>query len=268
MIQAIETSSFGSYNTSKTSKNTSSSSFADVLAASGTIVELPKKKAVAASTVEIIKTQLHESIEELSRVPEQDKSFIAEYKSYAPKFEQLVNKAFENGGYDDPLAFINSLSTEELDTLQHISQLADPINPSTLTKEGALNLIYAPGHGKDLNQDGFYEAGIGRTTMFPPDHAPDSVKQAWKDATKNMNWMEKATLEFHCTIVEAASNNNGMVNGQLTNVYIAPDTDYSQFTKDTISHLLASKADKNAKQKEWVDRDIAVLQDFLTKLLS
>ena len=43
----------------------------------------------------------------------------------------------------------------------------------------------------DLNNDGIVEVGEAKTFVYPPPNAPDSVKAAWNEATKDMTEREK-----------------------------------------------------------------------------
>jgi len=67
---------------------------------------------------------------------------IQQVETYSPVFEQIIDKAVANNGYDDPQAFLQSLSASEREALAYIHHGWDaPINPTELSKEGALNLL-------------------------------------------------------------------------------------------------------------------------------
>ena len=46
------------------------------------------------------------------------------------------------------------MSAEELDVVRQAHSLSESINISVLSDEGAANLLNAPGHTQDLNNDG------------------------------------------------------------------------------------------------------------------
>ena len=108
--------------------------------------------------------------------------FVAGLDSSRATFLAVARRAQETGGLDDPQAFLKSLSTDELNALQTTAGLADPINPATLSREGAYNLLVTRGQARDLDQDGLTEVGVARTIVFPPQDAPANVRAAWDSA--------------------------------------------------------------------------------------
>lgn len=91
---------------------------------------------------------------------------------------------------------LKGMSQEELTLVQRASSLADPINVSGLSKEGATNLLAQPDYSDhvDLDNDGIVEVGKARTVTFPPVNAPQHVKDAWDEATEGMSEFDKATV--------------------------------------------------------------------------
>lgn len=94
---------------------------------------------------------------------------------------------------------LSSMSNTELQLIQKASSLADPIQVSKLSKEGAMNLFAQPDRSGmvDLNNDGIVEVGEAKGLMFPPVNAPSAVKDAWEKATQGLSEQEKLMLEIH-----------------------------------------------------------------------
>lgn len=93
---------------------------------------------------------------------------------------------------------LSNMSKTELEIIQKASSLADPIQVSKLSNEGAMNLFAQPDRTGlvDLNNDGIVEIGEGKGLMFPPVNAPSRVKAAWDKATKGLSEQEKLVLEL------------------------------------------------------------------------
>lgn len=93
---------------------------------------------------------------------------------------------------------LSAMSAEELRLLQKSVSLADPIQISSLSDEGARNLLAQPDRTGmvDLNNDGIVEVGAARTVTFPPVNAPASVKTAWDNATKDLSESDKMILQL------------------------------------------------------------------------
>ena len=103
------------------------------------------------------------------------------------RYAEILNEAYSKDGMNDPVAFLKGLSQSDLDIVRRTHSLADAIDPSVLTREGAFNLLLPEGYKVDFNQDGVSEVGIGKTCIFPPLDAPESFRSAWLSATKDMS---------------------------------------------------------------------------------
>lgn len=90
------------------------------------------------------------------------------------------------------------LSQDELGLLQKATSLAEPINVSTLSQEGAINLLAQPDRTGmvDLNNDGIVEIGTARSISFPPINAPENVHKAWEKATEGLSEGYKLHMEL------------------------------------------------------------------------
>lgn len=185
-----------------------------------------------------------------------------EVEDNATQFQQLLDKATSQGAYDDPQSFVASLSTTELATLQHIHGLADPITPSSLSKEGALNLLLSPNQSQDIDKDGFEMIGLGKKYQFPPPNAPENVKQAWSSTTRNMSESDILQLEISVMPMHIPANNSKLDN----DAYIPADADYPAL----ISQLLEGAKNNRKYDMPWQqdarNAQIAGLEKFLYNL--
>lgn len=109
-------------------------------------------------------------------------------------FAGILNNAYASGSMDDPAAYLKTLTPQELGVIERVNGLGAAINPSTVSKEGAYNLLLPEGYSVDLNHDGMEEKGEGRGIHFPPRDAPQAVVDAWNTATQGMD--EKALLSY------------------------------------------------------------------------
>lgn len=110
---------------------------------------------------------------------------------HSVNYINIMQKAVNEEGYSNPRKFLESLSTKELEAVQHTHALADPINPQNLTEEGALNLLLPRNHAQDLNNDGITMNGLAQGWQFPPVNAPQHIHEAWGEATKDMSDSER-----------------------------------------------------------------------------
>ncbi len=108
----------------------------------------------------------------------------------------IARKAQGSDGLADPVAFVQSLDANELQALQTIHSLAEPIDPASLTKEGALNLLLPRTMARDIDGDGMMMVGVANTIAFPPGDAPQAVKDAWAKTTKGMDFGMKLNLQM------------------------------------------------------------------------
>lgn len=179
-------------------------------------------------------------------------------ESQSSTYLTVLEKASAQDGLSDPKAFLKSLSPQELHALQTIHSLADPINPDGLTEEGAQNLILPPNQAEDVDHDGFNMVGLAKMWQFPPNNAPDSVKQAWKTATKDLNGNDLALMASFMPLVIP-----GMTNGSA---YLPEDTDYSALTAKTIEGLEYAKRFDKEWQRPVRENQIALLEKFQAAL--
>ena len=178
----------------------------------------------------------------------------AQVESVSEAFKQIIDKAATNGGYNDPLGFVRSLSTTELDALQHIHCLAEPIIPQGLSKEGALNLLYSPDQSKDINNDGLSDVGLAKMWKYPPPNAPEAVKKAWKEATAGLSDME-AALKMGPFMPMGLPGEPGW-----KNMYAEPDFSYSKQVVDYLKSMEIHKPNDYEKQKAFFQSYLELLK--------
>lgn len=106
----------------------------------------------------------------LSKELKMNQDFINVREPYKEDFETIYSKAKEsNITMSNAKEFLNSLTREELNTLQNYTRLADEINVGKLNDEGAYNLLLHHYEKFDFDNDGVVSDGISKTqTMLPP----------------------------------------------------------------------------------------------------
>ncbi len=116
-------------------------------------------------------------------------------------FGRIVHDAVQAGAYAAPEAWLRSLPAADLAALQQVHHLADPIEPCTLSREGALNLLMPPAATVDLDGNGLTSAGRGGSLPFPDSRTPPQAVRAWEQATRGMSAEEKllrsGSIVFH-----------------------------------------------------------------------
>ena len=163
-------------------------------------------------------------------------------------YGEILVRANEEGGYADPKAFLESLSSEELAVVQHVHSLADPIQVDSLSEEGAVNLLVPPPAQVDLNHDGFTRSGVAYGMKFPDSNTPPSVAQAWEEATEGMSFGELATYQLQMKLPLLTANIVCDENGrflhqyepgdpEFTNPMASSDYSYVQATQDRLDYL-------------------------------
>jgi len=149
-------------------------------------------------------------------------------------YAAILNRAYSQGGMDNPVAFLQSLTPQEQSVVQRARCLAEPFDASTMSKEGAYNLLLPEGYQVDFNHDGMQEVGAAKIITFPPLDAPEQVKQAWLTATQNMDEGDMMTYQLQMHIMMYGGN----VNDQ-TSKALAP-TDQIDSYREGVDKFLAS----------------------------
>lgn len=131
----------------------------------------------------------YESHVAISKELKMNSDFIKVREPYKENFEKIYEEAKdEKVNISNAKEFLNSLSKEELTTLQKYSGLADEIKVGKLNDEGAYNLLLHHYEKYDFDNDGFVSDGVARTTTLIPANMPDSEKKA---LVKSLNEMDE-----------------------------------------------------------------------------
>ena len=131
---------------------------------------------------------------------------LDEFEQFKQTYGDLLVRAYEEDGYSDPKAFLNTLSREDMSVVQKINGLANPIRVDSLTEEGALNLLLPAAAEVDLNRDGFTRNGLGYGMRFPDSNTPPEVVGAWEEATAGLDFEELMIREFQMTMPRRTAN--------------------------------------------------------------
>ena len=131
----------------------------------------------------------YESHVAISKELKMNSDFVKVREPHKEAFEKIYEEAKdEKVNISNAKQFLNSLSKEELETLQHYSGLADEIKVGKLNDEGAYNLLLHHYEKYDFDNDGFVMDGVARTTTLIPTNMPDTDKKA---LVKSLNEMDE-----------------------------------------------------------------------------
>ena len=130
---------------------------------------------------------------------------------YAKDFETIYKEAQENDiTLSNAKEFLNTLSSDELSTLQHYTGLADEINVDSLSNEGAYNLLMHDYEKYDFNNDGMVQNGIGNLAPILPNSMDDHMKESYVqalnslDESKRLDAMIVSTIGYATTALNQA----------------------------------------------------------------
>lgn len=118
------------------------------------------------------------------------------------RYAQVLNKVYSGEAMNDPQAFLRSLSMQEMEALRINHGLADTIDVSQISREGASNLLLPEGYSVDLNRDGLEEVGAARIMHFPPRDAPAEFVAQWRESTADLDPGDEMTycLQMHTAL--------------------------------------------------------------------
>ncbi|WP_404307235.1 hypothetical protein [Neorhodopirellula lusitana] len=190
------------------------------------------------------------------------------------EFGNVIGKAYNEGGYADPKAFLSTLSADEMESIRQVHYLADSINVSSLTEEGALNLLIPSVAQVDLNYDGLTQSGAGYGIRFPDSRTPAKVASAWEEATADLDPMEKGLYTLQVKLPSLLANIKLHADGTFSHVIEPGDPayenpmassnySYEQSARDYVEYLDAFKAQIDPIR---YDRDRAFWSDFASRL--
>jgi hypothetical protein len=172
-------------------------------------------------------------------------------------YAAILNRAYSQGGMDDPVGFLKSLTPEEQGVVQRSHSLADPFDTSTISKEGAYNLLLPEGYQVDFDHDGIQEVGAAKTITFPPLDAPEQVKQAWLTATQDMDEGDMMTYQLRMHTMLYGIN----VNDQ-TSKALAPTNQIDSYREGVDKFLAWLEYAKASVSADQYARDKAFFSDM------
>lgn len=178
-------------------------------------------------------------------------------------FAALLNKANHQLEQDQSAKqVLSNMSADEIKLVQKATGLVDPIRPSSLSNEGATNLLAQPDKSgmADLNNDGIVEIGIGKMVTFPPVNAPDSVHQAWDKATENMSELDKAVMQLRMHTATYGIQIEGVPSKEP----LPPEQQWSPAGWQQLLAELRGALDFSVAMDGWT-RDNLMQQDFYNK---
>lgn len=175
---------------------------------------------------------------------------VTEGEALKQSYGEILLRAYEEGGYAAPKAFLNSLTKDELEVVQRVHALTDTIQVDSLSEEGAVNLLVPPPAQIDLNHNGVTLSGTARTIRFPSSTTPPEVVTAWEEATAGMSWAERSVYVMHMMLPIMTANTVRDSNGNFLydrepgdpgffNPMASPDYSYIQATQDYLDQLEA-----------------------------
>lgn len=155
----------------------------------------------------------------------------------------VARRVAEGGGLADALGFVRTLDAGELRALQQVHGLAEPVDPSALSEEGARNLLLPRTMACDLDGDGQTMICKASMIVFPPGDAPQAMKDAWAKTTEDMDF----GLRLH---LEMAMHGAGHVAATQD----AGTGDYAALVDCAIAGAEFNRRFQRADQSAWADR--------------
>ena len=235
-------------------RQSASSSFGEILKASKAATQATTQTANIAGSISDFQAWTQTYVTNPSISTERREQVLAQ----AQKYETILNKASASHS-SSAKAFLKSLSPEELETIQHIQCLADPIKPDGLSEEGASNLLRAPDQAEDLDHDGYMSVGLALMWTFPPHNAPAEVRQAWDDACAGLDGGERLLMMTMFMPIAIPGNRSG-------SAYLDENTSYSDLVGKVLDMFEQSARNSVSSQQDLLDKRIAFLKTFLEKL--
>ena len=176
-------------------------------------------------------------------------------------FSALLEQAHQklDGQQDVPKArqttakqVLSGLSSDDLHLVQQAAGLVDRILVSSLSEEGATNLLVGRDQASmvDLNNDGLVEIGAGKMITFPPVNAPEYVHQAWAEAIEDL---PDDGTKLHLQLQMHTMTYGVRINDQATKQALAPEQQWS------------TAGWKSLMKNAWAGLEFAVAHDGWTK---
>lgn len=175
--------------------------------------------------------------------------------------------------------FLATLTPDELYAIQKAQNLAKGIDVSKLSDEGAENLFVLMKDKRnyvDLNNDGITEIGEGKTFIFPPPNAPDTVKDAWDKTTEGMTFKEKMLALSPFLAQQLIANSHKMPDGSFkvispgepgyVNIFGESTEDFCGLVNTIIERLKRTSNQLSQEEKKVLEFQLKALYDFYNNL--
>ncbi len=197
-------------------------------------------------------------------------------EQFEQDFSNIMVDAYRHGGYASPQKYLQSLDREQLHTVQQVHRLADPIDPTPLSEEAALNLLLPPSAVVDANKDGLVAIGRAYTIGFPDSETPREVRDAWEATTAGMPEQDVAihVLQAKMSLMLANMNfdregnylgSNEPGSEQWVNPANSSSFSYRDMAQQWLDYL---DAFRSKMQPEHYDRDHAFWSELFNRLPS
>lgn len=183
------------------------------------------------------------------------------------RFAEIVQHAASTGGFENPVDYIRSLSPDDIEVLRRVHSLAEPSGVRNTNVEGAVNLLLPPQNHTDLNNNGLVSTGAAVGFVFPPPNAPQSVKDAWEETTKNMSSDERLLASAHFLTASVSANIKFDSDGQAIGIYDHTDPEYTNIygTTEGEWETLLSQLLEQSKKAESFDPSYRERTKMLTE---
>ncbi|MGH1402962.1 MAG: hypothetical protein ACRBDL_01835 [Alphaproteobacteria bacterium] len=189
------------------------------------------------------------------------------------RFAGIIQEAANNGAYNDPLSYIKSLSSDDVEVLRRVHSLAETSGVTGVeTVEGAVNLLLPPHDQVDTNNDGFVNNGVAVAFKFPPPNAPQSVKDAWEAVTDNLSFEEKMMAEAAFFPAMIGANTKTDASGAIVGFYEPNDPEYTNIfgTSEASWRALISKTveeyQRGVGHDAFAQKQFEILSDFTDRI--
>ncbi len=125
---------------------------------------------------------------ELSKKLKMHEDYTNVRAPYKEDFEAIYDKAKDSDvSMSNAKDFLNSLTKDELRTLQNYTRLADEIDVGKLNEEGAYNLLLHHYEKFDFNNDGIVSDGLAQTQTMLPANMPYEDKKVLVETLNDMS---------------------------------------------------------------------------------
>ncbi len=171
--------------------------------------------------------------------------------SFSEAFETLYHQAIDAGvTLGNAVSFLENLSSDELKSLQEYAGLSDTIDVSTLSAEGAYNLLVHAGEQCDFNNDG--SVVVGNTPDDNAEATDSAVEKFLNDlrtkgaakflADLNQEKIDKMVEEYRQKLIAQM--------GDSPDAMAKIEKMISDFRKQLIEEMLTKMEDENERKNE------------------